>query len=281
MLTSLLIAALLVPPQSPPSRDSVTEAEIRVSYATLIRIDAVAPTGRADTGFALHVVAPPAGHLLSSFFRDHELWFTYLVQNGRGFQLPGLDGPPTPGAAKPGRESAAVLQTQFVRRLVADSQFNGLVIPAIVGHLRASGVRVASALRSPGRKPIVLDLAMPAVVRFFYPNLLINDRIATHICTVFNAVRELPSRNLALEALAFSAINRDIELGDSSRIEEDFGPARKLMSSLDTPGPEELRLQRAQGVMWGVIFDSKQLRAVLLADALRQADVLPFEFSTP
>lgn len=213
MVMMLFLVPLLLPLQSPLGEDSVTEPAIRASYAALIRIDAAAPTGAADSGFALHLVAPPTGHLLASFFRDHEAWFAYLVQNGRGFALPGLDAAPVPGAAKPGRASAAALQVQLLQRLAADSQFNAIAIPAIVGHLRAGGVAVVSALKDPTQVAIPLDSAMPAVVRFFYPDLLINDRIATHICTVFNAVRELPSRNIALEALAFAAITRDLQAG--------------------------------------------------------------------
>lgn len=281
MAAVIFVTALSVGLQFQGVRPPVTEAKIRDGYSALIRIEAILPAGRSDTGLALHVVAPAPDHLLASFFVDHQLWFTYLVQNGRSFQLPGLDGPPTAGAPKPGRQRAAALQADFVRRLEADSQFNSLVVPAVVGHLRAAGVPVDVALQGPASTRISLDTAMRSAVRFFYPDIVIDDRIATHICTVFNAVRELPTRNLALEALAFSAINQDINRGDSSVIEKDFGPARKLMSALDAPGPKDRRLQRAQGAMWASMATSKQLRAVILAEARKEADVLPFELAVP
>lgn len=277
-----LSLALSVPAQPAPQADSVTAGQIRSAYEALIRIEPLARPGATDTMMVLDVAAPPAGHLLASFFQDHEFWLSYLILNGRGFQLPGLHEP-APGvpAATPHRQSPSALKAEFVRRLAADSQFNALAVPAIAEHLHRTGTPVAAGLVTRARGTIPLDSAMRVVVRFFYPDFFIQDQIGTHVCTVFNAIRELPSRNLALEALAFSAIYRDIRRRDSSLIEQDFGPARRLMNALDAPGPKELRLHRAQGVMWGLMAASPRLREVLLAEAKRQSDVLPFEFRAP
>lgn len=281
-ITLSLAVALTMPSQPVPQIDSITAAQIRAAYEALVRIEAVAPPGAPDTMMVLEVVAPPAGHLLASFFQDHELWLSYLIRNGRGFQLPGLDdAAPGVATATPGHQPLSALKADFLRRLAADSLFNALAIPAIAEHLRRGGERVAAGLVMHARTTIPLDTAMRVVVRFFYPDLLMQDRIATHVCTVLNAVRDLPSRNVGLEALAFSAIMGDIRRGDSSYIEQDFGPARRLMNALDAPGPTEIRLHRAQGVMWGLMSGSVRLRQVLLAEAKRQSDVLPFELRAP
>lgn len=281
-ITLSLAVALSIALQLGVQGDSVSASQIRAAYEALVRVEAVAPPGAPDTMIVLQVVAPPPGHLLATFFQDHELWLSYLIFNGRGFQLPGLDDiQPGVGAATPGHQPPPALRAEFVRRLAADSQFNALAVPAIAEHLRHAGAPVAAGLATRPHNTIPLDTAMRVVVRFFYPDLFIQDRIATHVCTVLNAVRDLPSRNLALEALAFSAIMRDIRRGDSSYIEQDFAPARRLMNALDAPGPKELRLHRAQGLMWGVMAGSARLREVLLAEAKRQSDILPFEFGAP
>ncbi|MHB8837952.1 MAG: hypothetical protein ACYC7F_03265 [Gemmatimonadaceae bacterium] len=278
LIPSLLLSLALA---GTPS-DTVAAADIRAAYGALIRVDAIAPPGTMDSMLVLHIVAPPAGQLLSSFFQDHPLWFSYLIQNGRGFELPHLDGvAPGVSAAARGHPSLAALQAEFVRRLATDSLFNSVAVPAIAEHLRRAGIPVAAALAPLPRLAIPLDNAMRVVVRFFYPDLLIKDRIASHICSVINAVRQLPSRNLALEALAFSAITRDIMLGDSARIRRDFDPAQRLMGALDAPGPKEQRLQRAQGMMWALMMGSARLREVLLAEAERQSDVVQFQLVTP
>ena len=257
--------------------DSVTAQDIQKAYAATIQLQAIAVPGY-DTLIALDVKAPPAASLLSGFFRDNERWFGYLVRNGRGFQLPALDLPQPTGFRVPGyRVATSKLQQDFIRRLMADAQFNALVLPAIGAYLRQSGVKVSNAISPPRYETIPIDTAMKTAVRFFYPDILTPNGILTHVCTVINAVRELPSRNLSLEALAFSAIMGDV-MRDSSYIEPDFGPARRLMNELDTKAASDsVRLGRAQGVMWASMAKSARLRYLLQAEANRQKTILPFE----
>lgn len=272
-----LLATLVAAQATVGRADSVTPHQIREAYAELVRIEAVAPPG-GDSMLTLDIVAPPDDHLLADFFRQHERWFTYLVLSGRDFHQLGLDdAAPGAGGTEGGSEAAALLQAELIPRLTADSQFNTLVVPAIAAHLRRTGIPVVASTEPAPRASLALDSAVHVAVRFFYPDLIVQGRIWTHVCTVLNAVRELPSRNLALEALIFSAIMGDIVRGDSSRLEGDFAPARRLMNALDVPGPDEIRLHRAQGVMWGAMAGSQRLREVLLAEARRQSDVLAFE----
>jgi hypothetical protein len=251
--------------------DSVDLATITKAYSTIVGVAAVAPPGD-DSVLVLKVDSPPAGSLLSGFFRDHALWFGYLVTNGRSFDVPGLN------SAKGGNVAAARLQQDLLRQLVVDSGFNALVVPAIAAYLNAAGVPVRHALLKPATRSIPIDTAMRVATRFFYPDILTPKGILTHVCTRINAVRELPNHDLALEALAFSAIMRDIMREDSSRIEVDFGPARHQMNRLDAPGTsEEVRLNRAQGMMWAMMSQSRALRDLLLAEANRDRVILPFE----
>jgi hypothetical protein len=269
-----LLASVIFALHSPggAAADSVDLATITKAYSTIVGVAAIAPPGD-DSVLVLKVDSPPPGSLLSGFFRDHALWFGYLVTNGRSFDVPGLN------SAKGGNVAAARLQQDLLRRLVVDSEFNALVVPAIAAYLNASGVPVRRALLKPSTtRSIPIDTAMRVATRFFYPDILTPNGILTHVCTRINAVRELGNHDLALEALAFSAIMRDIMREDSSRIEVDFGPARHQMNRLDAPGAsEEVRLSRAQGMMWAMMSQSRALRDLLLAEANRDRVILPFE----
>ena len=134
-----LLVMLVTAQAAAAATDSVTPNQIREAYAAVVRIEAVAPPD-GDSMTALSVVAPPDDHLLADFFREHELWFSYLVRN---FHLPALDdAAPGAGGAKGGREAAELLQAEFIPRLTADSQFNALAVPAIAAHLRHTGIPV-------------------------------------------------------------------------------------------------------------------------------------------
>jgi hypothetical protein len=275
--TLVLCAVVALQASSPVPGDSVTDRDIRAAYASLVHVVVVAPPGSTDSIVNLEIGAPPDSNLLAGFYRDHDRWLTYLVLNGRGFTLAGLDDEaPGVARARPGHAPASVLQRDFVRHLGADSQFNSVVVPAIAKYLRHSGIPVMSALPVAAPDTIPLDTAVALAVRFFYPDFIMNGRIMTHVCTVINAVRELPRRNPGLEALAYAAIMGDIGRGDSSRLGADLDPAMRLMNSLDPVGPDSVRLPRAQGIMWGVMARSTRLREVLRSEAQREQDALTF-----
>lgn len=264
MLTAILLVlgVTIAPP------DSLSARDITASYAAVFQLHRV-PTPRGDTLLAVSVVPPAPSHLLARFIRDNERWLFYLLQHGRSFELE---------AVASGAGDSATLHARFAARLVADSAFNGIVLPAAAAYLRRDGHRVLG-VRSPLEKQVIpMEHAMRIAVRFFYPDIITPEQILTHVCTVINAVKELgPARNLAFEALAFSAIMRQVRRGDSSLLESDFGPARDLMNRLDSRGtPDAVRLNRAQGVMWGLMSQSRRLREVISLEYASKADYLPF-----
>src|SRR5947199_70410 len=90
---------------------------------------------------------------------------------------------------------------------VTESEIRASYInPSIAGYLRNTDVRVASNVRYPAAAPVPIDTVMRVAVRFFDPDLIMNGRIWTHVCTSINAVRELPGRNLGFEAFSFGTI---------------------------------------------------------------------------
>jgi hypothetical protein len=251
--------------------DSLTARDIAASYVSIFHLNRVA-TPRGDTLLMVSVVPPSPPHPLAPFVRENERWLSYLLQHGRGFELEVLVG---------ARRDSVTLQRRFAARLAGDSTFNAVVLPAATAYLRRAGPHVTD-VRAPAQKQVIpMERAIQIAVRFFYPDIITEERILTHVCTVINAVKELgPPRNLAFEALAFSAIMGEVTRGDSSRLEADFAPARLLMNKLDSRGtPDEVRLNRAQGVMWGLMAQSPRLREVLALEYAAKADFLPFIIS--
>ena len=275
MLTSLITLVAIFAPVA-AGHDSVTVQDIQKAYATTISLSAVEDPVHGPL-IGLEVAAPPARSLLSDFYAHNSLWFDYLVQNGRGFTLPGVDGARPKGFGAHGfAQATAKLQDEFVHRVIADSQFNAIVLPAIASWLRHSGVKVTNAIQPLAPFTIPIDTALKTAVRFFDPDIVTPTGILTHVCTHFNEVRNMPRRNIALEAFAFAAIMGDMQR-DSTYIEPDFAPARKLMNELDSKtAPDEERINRAQGVMWASMARSVRLRMLLETEAKRNRVILAF-----
>lgn len=264
---------------TPAHADSITERDIKAAYLAAVHVE-MNSYGRG-TSIAIRV-APPSDGLLSAFLAEHEDWFTYLVKHGRRFRIRVLDDP-APTFGRSGFAAATVsLDRDFHKQLSADTQFNAVVVPGIAAYLRQHGIPVSLAVRPPARRRVSIDTAMTVAVRFFDPDVITEDNhILTHVCVELNAVRELPSRDVALEALIFSAINRD-QNSKVTRVEEDYAPARRVMRELDiVRAPKEVRLRRAQGVMWASMRGSQVLRTLLREEAERSHEIVPIELFTP
>ncbi|HJP86503.1 MAG TPA: hypothetical protein VJ852_10965 [Gemmatimonadaceae bacterium] len=269
MFLFVLVSAFALQAGTVTQPDSVDFPAIVKAYSQIVGVKAIAIPDE-DSVLVLSVDSPPPGNLLANFFRDHALWFGYIAANGRSFDVPGLN------SKNGGAVEAARMQRDLLTRLAADSQFNALVVPAIASYLQASGIPVRQSLLRRDKRSVPVDTAVRVATRFFYPDILTPTGIMTHVCTVINAVRELPHRDLALEALAFSAIMTDLPKKDS-QVEIDFAPARRLMNQLDAPGPsKEVRLSRAQGMMWAMMARSPHLRELLVRESKRDRDILPF-----
>jgi hypothetical protein len=275
MLQGLLAAVISLHVSGYAVPDSIDARTITQAYTAMLSVHSFAPPGH-DSLLAVRVDSPKVGSLLSSFYRDHGRWFDYLVTNGRGFTMAAIDSIQPGVGAVGGKVAAAKAQAEFLRRLETDSQFNSIVVPAIARYLARSGAPVQRSLLSAEHRNVSIDTTMKVASRFFYPDILTPTRILTHVCTVINAVRELPRRDPALEAFIFAAIMDDIAK-DTSYIDPDFRPAMQYMNDLDSPGAsKEVRLSRAQGVMWAMMAKSTRLRELLIMNAKRDGDFLPF-----
>jgi hypothetical protein len=220
------------------------------------------------SGFQLEVRKPPSVHLLSVLIDRQEKWLTYVLQHYMASRLPAINA-----SAK----NSTQFHDEFVRRISSDEGFNALVLPTAARALREGGALTEKKLTR-AKYNVPIDQALLVAVRFFYPDLITPTGIATHICVGENGVKDLKKRDIGLEAFAYSAIMSDMQ-NEHSRLAKDFYAARALMLLLDSSGPDSVRLNRAQGVMWSAMAKSTSLRQVLLAEARRVGDLLPFDLN--
>ena len=248
--------------------DTLTSAEERQAYGDLFRIG-VHQVG-AGRFYSVDVAPRDPAHPLAAFATENARLLDFLLQHGPGFRLDSI-----------ARGDSAGAQARFAAALAGDSAFNALVLPLVSRYLAAHGGRLVGLESPPERRRVPLQAFTVVAVRFFDPFLDERGEILTHVCTSYNGLAELPGPcDLPLQALAFSAIMGDVLRGSQSRIEPDFGPARRLMSDLQLGGVPEVRLRRAQGVMWGAMAQSRLLREVLLAEYAAKAAYLPFVLDT-
>ncbi|MEO8335200.1 MAG: hypothetical protein ABI664_09515 [bacterium] len=178
--------------------------------------------------------------------------------------------------------SRANVKELFIRSLGQDSQYLSLLSQTVARLHRASRtsppdarVPIASALRSVDPHT-VQDVA----ARFFYPDeILPNGRIRAHVCVSINGIADMQrGRDPAMEAFAFSAIFDDLDRGRFN-VDADFREASRMMNAMDLAAAPTVRLQRAQGVMWGYMLRSERLRRVLAAKYARARHYLPFRIA--
>lgn len=243
-----------------PASDTITVESVQALYP------AVFSASEFGSGFQLEVRKPPSGHLLSPLVNRQEKWLTYVLQHYMAPQLP---------AIKAAAIDSTQFHSEFVRRLSLDRNFNDLILPATARALRERGTFIGKNLAR-AKYPVPIDRALQVAVRFFYPDVITPTGITTHICVGENGVKDLKDRDIGLEAFAYSAIMTDMQ-SEHSLLAKDFYAARALMLSLDSNGPDSVRLNRAQGVMWSSMAKSASLRQVLLAEARRVGDLLPFD----
>jgi hypothetical protein len=80
-------------------------------------------------------------------------------------------------------------------------------------------------------------------------------------------------RDPIVEALAFSAINRDIR-SPQGTVMGDFTRNLRLMKHLALSKDQEKAVIRAQGAMWRAMSDSDALKTILEQESIRTSKVL-------
>jgi hypothetical protein len=266
----MLICAVLLGAASFTAGDSLSLAELRRAAGQIFQARLVTAQTQVGlrTGYSREVDTLPSAHPLGPFVRDNRRLLTFLVQHTPAFRVDTLlDRETTPD----GR------QTRFAAALWADASFQTAFRPLVARYLTARGGALVGYVPPAARPTVTLRDFLRVAVRFFDPFVDAEGGIRTHVCTALNALDELgPPRDRVLEALAFDAILGDIMRGADSRIERDFRPARGLMNRLDLGATAEVRVRRAQGVLWGALTTGPELRAVLREAYQARAAYLPF-----
>jgi hypothetical protein len=263
MLTwALGVAAILA------SADTLSVEDVRRLSADLFRVDTVGFAGQ--TAYAQSIAVPPEHHPLADFASENRGLLTYLVQH-----VPGFSMTRTLGRAANDAERRAL----YTAALRADTAFDRAFLSLALRYLMASGTVVigADSVLLPEPRSIPASEFLRVAVRFFSPFIDAQGGVATHVCTAFNDVRDLPGpRNVVLEALAYSAISSEMRPNHTPLFNDDFSAARRLMNRLTLASDSAQLLDRARGVMWGVMGQSRALGEILHAAYEQRAAYLPF-----
>jgi hypothetical protein len=260
------LVALMAISGASPRADTLSVAAVQARYADMFRVDTVPMGGK--TYYSIVVTPDAAPTWAAEFLREHKALVNYVVQNGPTFRLDSAVG---------GAPSPAARQARFAEALSRDTAFNATFLPMLARHLRAHGSALAGV-------PVVADSVQMKVylrtaVRFFDPYLDTDSTFGgSHICLGLNGVQDLrPVPSLALQALAYAAVNTEVQPETGRwRFGKDFETAQRLIVRLALGDDPRVLLERARGVMWGVMGASDSLAVVLREGYARHAEVLPF-----
>jgi hypothetical protein len=114
--------------------------------------------------------------------------------------------------------------------------------------------------------------------KFYYPDSIQpNGGIRTHICVGFNGYRDAaPPRNLMLEAVAYSVANEHTMIPHDPIMEE-LSNAITAAESLNLSDDYDVKLLRAQGVVWGIMSQDAFLEKAIRDMYAEKKDWLTFE----
>jgi hypothetical protein len=249
--------------------DTLTATQVRASYREFFSLNFQQLQGQ--WGYWVGVDTLPTGHSLARFVEGRNLYLLYLAQTAMA-DFPDA----TPGnLVRPTFRDS--LRVRFYQRLQTDPSFDRLILGPIASYLRARGGLVSDyAPASPVSVPLRQAVAVAA--RFYNPDVILPDgKMGVHICVVKHGLFEgLGPRNLALEAVAFAAVSKDVNLPDSvSFAGRDFNAAFNRVVALPRTAPPAKRIARAQETMWTALEASDGLPKLLQHAASQWAD-LPF-----
>lgn len=263
MITAL---ALLLSAAAPASGDTIPLSQLRAEYQNIIRLEQTQHDGESFTGLDVDSLA--AEHPLSEAVNSNRHYLLYLAQHATR---------PSFSEFATSERPFAEVREDYYAVLEGDSTFNAAVQPLFGRYLNERGVVVDGYDHSRPRSAVRMEDVINVAVRFFYPDTILQDgSIEGHICASINGVQDFQgTRDLALEAFAYSAIFRDI-FQPKHDVRREYNRVKALMNQVGLSSDPEVRLTRAQGMMWGHMAQSQQLRAALLEEYQAKREYLPF-----
>lgn len=276
MLLSLLTTAVLTLGAAIPASDSTvyTPRDLERELPSLIRIDS------SRYGFSFDLDTTRASGALAALARANGHYVLYLTQNA-------LDKDARTEVYSATRR--ADVRERLLARLLADTVYTRGITESVTRHralAAANGESIAAARGSApaapasGLRTVDFGRVMDVAARFFYPDAVLpNGYIQSHVCVGINGIADMQNgRDLALEGFVYAAIFHDL-LKPRYYVTADFDAASRLVNAMDLSTDSTARLQRAQGVMWGVMRQSEKLRQVLVAEYRRAHAYLPFQIA--
>ncbi|MHB1313034.1 MAG: hypothetical protein ACYC3L_13545 [Gemmatimonadaceae bacterium] len=261
------LVALMAAFGAPPRADTLSVAAVQAHYADMFRLDTVSLGGK--TGYTLAVTPDAAPAWAAAFLREHKGLVAYVVMHGPTFRVDSVAG---------GAPSPAVRQARYAEALRRDQTFNATFLPMLARYLRAHG-GVLTGMSDVAIDSLSMRVYVRTAVRFFDPYLDADGTFGgTHICQAVNGVLEIrPAPPLALQALAYVTVGAEAQPTTGRwRFGKDFQTAQRLIGRLALGDNPPVLLERARGVMWGVMAASDSLSVVLREGYALHAEVLPF-----
>jgi hypothetical protein len=270
-----LSAALLVSVLS--STPVMTQDKVTALYPKIF--------GIKRDGLSGDIRTLPRREPLAALVNENEHYLLYLLTRWIERNEPVLRTLPT---------TQAEFEASYAGLLQTDPSFNADVMPLVSNFLRTKGVQLAAASKT--RAPRVTWSGLTNVaVRFFYPDGVKPDgKLQSHVCVSLNGLRELPARSAltassvpksqgmrrdhAVEAFAYAAIMEEMRRPKHG-LEAEYLRALKLANALELSSDETTRVQRAQGVVWGLMAQSRALKLTLADGYRRMRPVLAFELT--
>ena len=260
MLTTLAAAAALA-----IAADTVGPDDLARAYVEVVQ---VAPRGNSSRSPVLARVVDtgslPVDHLLRPFLEDNGALFAYLVENAKAFDAADI---------LEGDGTVEQKARRFHDALVADTTFRAIADPVVAAFLASEGHDVADAVAT-GRRDVSMERLQSVAVRFFYPDTMApGGQFGGHICVGKNGNADARDRDLLLEAIAYSALMRDL-MRDPRELSTRFRNALASAESLRLSTDPAIALARAQGVVWHYLQDDAFIRS-LLDEYVRERSWLP------
>lgn len=221
-----------------------------------------------QVGWNFEVVPPTDTGRLAAFVKENQFFLDYLLKHGTSFTLKDV-------LSGGGDEKEA--SSRFSRLLYDDPRFDSLLLPTLTRWLDNSG----DSLGEKGysrlvKRHILLSEVVSLAVRFFYPDASTGEGFQIHICVGLNGFADYAgSRDLAVEALIFSAIFRNL-IYEMQDVMNDVGKCSQALSGLKLSSDSTVAVHRAQGAMWAMMSQSKALRAAILKEYNRTKSYMPF-----
>lgn len=251
MLTALLLAGLV---HVAAPLDTISMDVIKAEYDSVFDVIAVPPGSNSPQGIAILVRRDPPSTYLGGYERAYPWVLTYLLQQGRSFDLAAIQNGPGSWAERISRARRAVHE---------DPQLAELIREVLGPWLATKGVALRGYRGVSVRRTISMQDLVRITSRMFYPDEIEPDgTLGAHICTDVNAVRDLPGpRHVLAEAFAFATIHHHMK-----ELVPAFGSAMDLAQRADVSADSAMAVARAQGTVWGQLISSGILEKVLAAE---------------